>query len=271
MSLLANLLIAILVCTDQRLHKPMYFFLLNLSVIDMSCTLVTAPKMLAILHTQRHTISVTGCALQVYFFLSLLSAEFYLLTAMSYDRFAAICYPLRYVVIMNKKTCLALVAVCWAAGFVDALPEPVFVFLSSFCRSNHIDHFFCDLALLVKLSCTSTYLIEIAIFVQGVVFGFVPFSITLTSYVFIICTILKIRSTEGRRKAFSTCSSHLIVVILFYGTALFLYMRPKSGFSEEINKLLTVLYVTLMPLLNPTIYSLRNKELQGALHKLCSY
>ncbi|XP_069506080.1 olfactory receptor 10A3-like [Ambystoma mexicanum] len=267
MSLLANLLITILVCTDQRLHKPMYFFLLNLSVIDMSYTSVTIPKMLAILHTQSYTISVTGCALQVYFFLSLVSVEFYLLTTMSYDRFVAICFPLRYVVIMNKKICMVLVAVCWAAGFTDTLPEPAFVFLSSFCQSNRIDHFFCDPGPLVKLSCTSTYIIEIAMFVQSLIFGFVPFSITLTSYVFIIWTILKIRSTEGRRKAFSTCSSHLIVVTLFYGTALFLYMRPRSGFSTDINKLLTVLYVTLMPLLNPIIYSLRNKELKDALKK----
>nr|XP_033779205.1 olfactory receptor 5B21-like [Geotrypetes seraphini] len=186
---------------------------------------------------------------------------------MAYDRFVAICDPLRYVVTMKKQACILLAAASWVTGFLDTMPHYLFVLQSSFCGSNEINHFFCDLTALIKLSCSDTYVIETVTYVEGIFLGLGAFLLTLTSYVFIIVTILKIHSSKGRHKAFSTCSSHLIVVIVFYMTTLCMYMRPPSVYSMEENKLINVVYVTIIPLINPLIYSLRNKELKGALWK----
>ncbi|XP_030042365.1 olfactory receptor 1G1-like [Microcaecilia unicolor] len=267
-AVLANLLIFCTVCTDRRLHTPMFFFLCNLSVIDVCYMTATLPKLLKTLWTQQKAISPSSCALQMYSFMGFLSTEFSLLTAMAYDRYVAICDPLRYVLIMNKEACILLVVASWVTGFLDTMPHYLFVLQSSFCGSNEINHFFCDLTALMKLSCSDTFTIETVTYVEGIFLGLGAFLLTLTSYVFIIVSILKIRSSKGRHKAFSTCSSHLTVVIVFYLTTLCMYMRPPSVYSMEENKLINVVYVTIIPLLNPLIYSLRNNELKGALWKI---
>ncbi|XP_029435730.1 olfactory receptor 1J4-like [Rhinatrema bivittatum] len=270
MAMLGNLLIICIVCADHHLHTPMYFFLVNLSILDISSMTVTVPKLLAILLIQSNIISFTECFIQMYCFPVCVEIEFLLLTAMAYDRYAAICNPLRYTIVMNKRVCALLAAVSWLAGLTYTLPLTVITSQFSFCDSNVINHFFCDFTALLKLSCSDTSIIEPMNYTESVFSGFTPFLLTLTSYVFIISTILKIRSREGKSKAFSTCSSHLTVIILSYGTILGVYMQPSSGDSKTSNKLPTALYVVTLPLLNPLIYSLRSKELKVALKKsLC--
>ncbi|XP_029463813.1 olfactory receptor 1019-like [Rhinatrema bivittatum] len=267
MSMMGNLLIISTVCSEPRLHTPMFFFLINLSFLEMCYVTVTVPKLLAMLLTQYKIISFTQCITQMHLFLSCTDTEFYLLTAMAYDRYVAICNPLRYTVIMNRKVCLILVLASWITSFLNPVPHTFLFSQSSFCSSNEINHFFCDLTALMALSCSGTSVIEMITYFQGPILAFIPFMLTLTSYVYIISAILKIRSAKGRQKAFSTCSSHLTVIILFYGTSFGVYMRPQSASSMDVNKLLTVVYITAIPLLNPLIYSLRNKELKGALWK----
>ncbi|XP_069506066.1 olfactory receptor 5V1-like [Ambystoma mexicanum] len=266
-ALLGNILLVFLVCMDHRLHKPMFFLLLNLSAIDICYMSVTLPKLLSTLVTQNKSISIVGCVLQMYCFMGCLSTEFCLLTAMSYDRFIAICNPLRYSVIVNNCVCIRLVFASWLIGFLDTMHHAVFAFLSSFCDSNEINHFFCDLTALMKLSCSRTNVIEMVTYVEGVFLGIGPFLLTFSSYVCIISTILRINSAEGRRKAFSTCSSHLTVVMLFYGTTLCMYMRPASVYYMQENKLLAAVYITVIPVLNPLIYGARNKDLKRAIEK----
>ncbi|XP_029435875.1 olfactory receptor 1J2-like [Rhinatrema bivittatum] len=270
MAVLGNLLVICIVCADRHLHNPMYFFLTNLSVLDISSVTNTVPKLLEILLTQGNTISFNECFLQMFCFLSSTAVEFWLLTAMAYDRYVAICNPLHYTLIMNKKVCAVLVAISWIAGFLEALPYYIILSHFSFCDSNVINHFFCDLTALLKLSCTDTSVIDIMTLAEGAFTAFIPFLLTLISYVFIISTILSIRSTEGKRKAFSTCSSHLTVIILLYGTIIGVYMQPKTVDSVNSNKLPTAFYVVTLPLLNPLIYSLRSKELKVALKKVIS-
>ncbi|XP_029435960.1 olfactory receptor 1F1-like [Rhinatrema bivittatum] len=187
---------------------------------------------------------------------------------MAYDRYVAICIPLHYALIMNKKVCGLLAAVSWTFGFLDVIAQAVLISQFSFCESNEINHFFCDFTALMKLSCSDPHTIEIVIFADGVVVGFIPFLLTLTSYIYIISTILKIQSTEGRCKAFSTCSSHLTVVILFYVTIISVYVRPSSMYSPGQDKLFALLYTALIPMLNPIIYSLRNQDVKTALRKI---
>ncbi|XP_029435810.1 olfactory receptor 1F1-like [Rhinatrema bivittatum] len=270
MTVLGNLLVISIVCADRHLHTPMYFFLANLSILDISSLKVTVPKLLAILLKQSNIITFTDCFIQMYCFSVCVEIEFLLLTAMAYDRYVAICNPLHYTIIMNKRVCALLAAVSWLAGLIDTLPHTVVTSQLSFCDSNVINHFFCDFTELLKLSCSDTSVIESMTYVEGVFEVFTPFLLTLTSYVFIISTILKIHSREGKRKAFSTCSSHLTVIILAYGTILGVYLQPSSEDSKKSNKLHTTLYIIILPLLNPLIYSLRSKELKVALKKaLC--
>ncbi|XP_029435862.1 olfactory receptor 1019-like [Rhinatrema bivittatum] len=270
MAVLGNLLVIFIVCADRHLHSPMYFFLANLSILDISSLTVTVPKLLSILLTQNNIISFSKCITQLYCFLACVEIEFLLLTAMAYDRYVAICNPLRYTIIMNKRVCALLAAVSWIAGFLEILPYTIVISHFSFCDSNVINHFFCDSMALLKLSCTDTSIIETMTFVESVFSGFTPFLLTLTSYVFIISTILKIRSREGKSKAFSTCSSHLTVIILLYGTMIGVYVQPSSGDSVKSNKFVTAIYTATLPLLNPLIYSLRSKELKVALRKFIS-
>ncbi|XP_069505911.1 olfactory receptor 5AR1-like [Ambystoma mexicanum] len=263
-----NLVIIVTVTLDRHLKTPMYFFLQNLSFLDIFCMSVTFPKLMASFLDERRSISFNGCMTQIYFFLSFTSTEFYLLAAMAYDRYVAICHPLRYTSIMNKRSCLLLVALSWLPGFLDTVPHAVMASRLTFCGSNEIHHFFCDLTALMTLSCSDTHTLESLIYVEGIFAGLIPFSLTITSYVYIISVILKIRSAEGRRKAFSTCTSHLTVVTLFYGTVICMYVRPASSYSLDQGKILAILYTTLIPMFNPLIYSLRNKEMKGAFTRL---
>ncbi|XP_069057592.1 olfactory receptor 5V1-like [Pleurodeles waltl] len=266
-TILSNSMIILVTSLDSRLYKPMYFFLKHLSFLDVCCTSVTFPKLLDIISGHHH-ISFMGCISQIYFFLALTSAEFLLLTAMAYDRYVAICNPLRYSALMNPRACHFLAAGSWALGFLDTMPPAILSSQLSFCSSNYINHFFCDLVALMKNACGGTQRLEILIFAEGLFSGLMPFVLTITSYVHIISTIMKISSASGRSKAFSTCTSHLTVVIIFYGTVLCMYMRPTSVYELNQDKLYSVLYIALIPVLNPMIYTLRNKDVKGAIRKM---
>uniref|UniRef100_A0A8C8RG42 Olfactory receptor n=1 Tax=Pelusios castaneus TaxID=367368 RepID=A0A8C8RG42_9SAUR len=262
-TVLGNILIVVVINVDPALHTPMYFFLRNLSFLEICYTSVTLPKMLAILLSEDKTISFVGCAVQMYFFLFFAVTECFLLASMAYDRYSAICNPLRYTAIMDKRICIQMATSSWICGILVALGHTTFVFTLPFCGSNVINHFFCEIQPVLKLVCRDTYWNEIQIIVAAAFVLMMPFFLILVSYISIISTILKMQSAEGRRRAFSTCSSHLIVVTLFYGTALIMYVRPKSN----ANKLFSLFYTVVTPILNPVIYSLRNKEVKDALRK----
>ncbi|XP_030042681.1 olfactory receptor 1019-like [Microcaecilia unicolor] len=266
--LMGNLTIITVTCLDPRLHTPMYFFLCNLSFLDISSTSVTLPKLMDIFLRKGQHVSVKGCFTQMHFFLALASVEFFLLTVMAYDRYVAVCHPLHYAVIINVKVCVLMAAGSWVIGFLDPVIHTVLISHFSYCASNEINHFFCDLSALLTLSCSRTYTVESMSLIAAALMGLPCFTTTLTSYAYIISTILRIQSTEGRRKAFSTCSSHLTVVILFYGTIMCLYIRPTSMQSLDQNKLFAVLYNILIPMFNPVIYGLKNREVKGALRKM---
>ncbi|XP_029435721.1 olfactory receptor 13F1-like [Rhinatrema bivittatum] len=266
-SVLGNLGFLTLMCSDHHLHKPMYFFLSNLSFLDICNTSVTLSTLIETLLKEKTCISFSLCMTQLYFFLSFIGIEFFLLTAMAYDRYVAICNPLRYPLIMNKNVCISLMAASWITGFLEEIPIVVFVSQFSYCGIKNINHFFCDLNAIIKLSCSDTHILETLILTESAFLAFFPFILTLSSYIFIIKAILKIRSSEGRHKAFSTCSAHLAVIILFYGTLMSTYMRPSSMYSPDLDKLFSLLYTALTPMLNPIIYSLRNQEVKIALRK----
>ncbi|KAM4702780.1 olfactory receptor 1G1-like [Rhinophrynus dorsalis] len=246
----------------------MYVFLSNLSLLDISYTSNIVPKLLDILLTQHKIISFTGCMIQVYFFMTFVCTEFFLLAVMAYDRFVAISNPLHYSLIMNSKQCTLFVTAVWIIGLLDSVAHTIFISNLCFCSSHDIDHFFCDLTPLLKLTCSDTSSVEILTYINGTLLWLTTFAPTLVSYVFIICTILKIQSSGGRHKAFSTCASHLICVIIFYGTLSCLYMRPTSTYSLKQDKFYALLYIILIPLLNPFIYTLKNKDITNALKKL---
>ncbi|KAM7150893.1 LOW QUALITY PROTEIN: olfactory receptor 2AP1-like [Macrochelys suwanniensis] len=260
-----NLLIIALVVIDQHLHTPMYFFLGNLSFLEACYTSTILPRMLASLLTGDRTISVGGCMTQFFFFCFLATTECYLLAAMSYDRYLAICKPLHYGTRMNGRLCLQLAAGCWISGFLPCTIMMVFMSQLIFCGPKEMDHFFCDFTPMLKLSCSDTSLVTLVLYIFSFLDAVSPFLLTLTSYVCIISTILRIPSTTGRQKAFSTCSSHLIIVALFYGTIMIVYMLPKSNTLRALNKVFSVIYTVLTPLANPLIYSLRNREVKEAL------
>nr|XP_032644565.1 olfactory receptor 10A7-like [Chelonoidis abingdonii] len=267
---LGNTLIVVLVVTDQHLHIPMYFFLWNLSYLETCYTSTFLLRLLASLLTGDRTSSFSGCFTQMYFFGFLAGTECCLLVAMSYDRYLAICKPLHYSTLMNTRFCLQLAA---GARLNGCLATTIFIlFMSSliFCGPNEIDHFYCDSIPLIKLSCSDTHLIIFMNFILICVFPLPPFLLTLTSYVCVIATILKIPFTTGRQKAFSTCSSHLIVVTIFYGTIMIVYMLPKRDKLRYLKKVFSLCYTVLTPLVNPLIYSLRNREVKEALCKSVS-
>ncbi|XP_044840284.1 olfactory receptor 1020-like [Mauremys mutica] len=264
-----NILIVTLVVTDQHLHTPMYFFLGNLSSLETFYTSTILPRMLASLLTEDRTISFSGCLTQYYFFGSLAGTECFLLLVMSYDRYLAICNPMHYAAHMSGRAWLQLAGGSWLGGFLGSSITTLSTSQLSFCGPNGIDHFFCDLIPLVKLSCNDPQLMEMLAFTLSLIFLLVPFLLTLMSYICIIGTILRIPSTTGRQKAFSTCSSHLIVVTIFYGTLLIVYMFPTASTLRHFKKVLSVFYTVLTPLVNPLIYSLRNKEVKEALRKAC--
>ncbi|XP_008852454.1 olfactory receptor 10AG1-like [Nannospalax galili] len=268
--LMCNSIIILITRTDPALQTPMYFFLSNFSVVEICYVTVTIPRMLVDLYNQKGNISISECATQMCFILMLGGTECLLLTAMSYDRYVAICNPLHYALVMNHRVCVHLVASCWLSVIPVVIGQTYQIFSLRFCGSNRINHFICDIPPVLKLACGNTFINEIAVYVVAMVFVMVPFVLIIVSYGKIICTILKLSSAKGKAKAFSTCSSHLIVVVLFYGTASVTYLQPKPDQSESIGKLLSLFYTILVPLLNPIIYTLRNQDIMMALRKLLS-
>ncbi|KAF0878874.1 OR1J4 protein, partial [Crocuta crocuta] len=267
-TVLGNLLIILLIRLGSRLHTPMYFFLSHLALTDVSFSSVTVPKMLINMHFQDQSIPYTGCVTQMYFFIFFTDLDNFLLTSMAYDRYVAICHPLRYTTIMRKGVCILLVAVSWNLSCASALSHTLLLARLSFCADNAIPHFFCDLAVLLKLSCSDTSLNELVIFTAGVAVITLPLICILISYGHIGATILKVPSTRGICKALSTCGSHLSVVSLYYGTIIGLYFFPSSSSSSDKNIIASVMYTVVTPLLNPFIYSLRNRDMKGSLEKL---
>nr|XP_033779217.1 olfactory receptor 5V1-like [Geotrypetes seraphini] len=267
MALLGNLFVICIICADRHLHTPMYFFLANLSALDICSLTSIVPKLLVILLAKNFNISFVGCILQMYCYTVCISTEFTLLTAMAYDRYIAICNPLRYLNIMNKKACAVLAAASWTAGLLEPLPHNFAISQFFFCNSNIINHFFCEVAALVKISCSDTSVIQTMNYILGVFIIFIPFLLTLASYMFIISSILKIRSSKGKSKAFSTCSSHFTVILLAYGTMIGVYVHPGAMDTADPNKLPIAVYIVTLPLLNPVIYSLRSRELKVALKR----
>ncbi|XP_060111677.1 olfactory receptor 5F1-like [Heteronotia binoei] len=264
LTLAGNLAIIILIQIDQCLQTPMYFLLGNLSFIEICYTSTTAPKMLWDLTLGDKTISFVGCALQLYFFVTLGSIECVLLIAMAYDRYAAICHPLHYTLLMSQKICWGLLACSWAIGNFNSMVNTALVFSLDFCYSNEIDHFFCDIPPLLKLSCSDTSVSQMVTFNLSGGIMIVAFGLILLSYIFIVSSVLKMHTAQSRSKAFSTCVSHLTVVSIFYGTLMYTYIRPSSSHSMVQDRLVAVLYTIITPMLNPLIYSLRNKEVHGA-------
>ncbi|ELW69236.1 olfactory receptor 49 [Tupaia chinensis] len=263
LTLLGNLLIVVLTLTDRRLHTPMYYFLRNFAVLEIWFTSVIFPKMLNNILTGHKTISLPGCFLQSFLYFSLGTTEFFLLAVMSFDRYVAICNPLRYATIMNKRVCVQLVLSSWTTGFLLIIVLSFFMFRQPFCGPNIINHFFCDNFPLLELICADTTLIELLCFVVANFSLLGTLSVTATCYGRILHTVLRIPSAKERQKAFSTCSSHIIVVSLFYGSCIFMYVRSgKGGQGEDRNKVVALLNTVVTPMLNPFIYTLRNKQVK---------
>uniref|UniRef100_A0A8C7CHG2 Olfactory receptor n=1 Tax=Neovison vison TaxID=452646 RepID=A0A8C7CHG2_NEOVI len=258
--LIGNSLIIIITRLDAALETPMYFFLANFSSLEICYVSVTLPRILVNLWTQDRSISMLGCATQLCFFLLLGATECFLLAVMAYDRYVAICNPLHYPLVMNHELCLKLAVGSWIGGIPVQIGQTCQIFSLHFCNSNHINHFFCDIPPILKLACGDTWMHEAAVYVVAMLFVTVPFMLILASYSKIISTILSLPTAGGRAKAFSTCSSHLLVVLLFFGSASITYLRPKSNHTAGIDKLLSLFYTIVTPMFNPMIYSLRNKD-----------
>ncbi|XP_069486170.1 olfactory receptor 5A1-like [Ambystoma mexicanum] len=268
LSLIGNISMVALIAIELRLHTPMYFFLSNLSFSDFCYSSVIAPKMLVDFFAKKKIISFMGCAAQSYFFTVFATIEAYMLAAMAYDRYTAICHPLLYPVIINSNVCSQMVVIVYTGAFLTAAVYTVCIFYTSFCGPNVIEHFYCDVIPLMKLSCSDTFVGKTVMFSVVFIMGIGCFLVTIMSYGHIIMAILRIPSNVGRPKAFSTCGSHLTVVCLFYGTSLFIYLQIPSGDSVMQNKVVSVFYTLVNPMLNPLIYSLRNQEVKEALWKL---
>ncbi|KAM4641702.1 olfactory receptor 6C1-like [Discoglossus pictus] len=262
-----NVSILTLVCLDHHLHTPMYFFLGNLSLMDMSTSTISLHKTLSNFIFRDNTISLFACRTHVFIYLSMVGAEMFLLTAMSYDRYVAICKPLHYHVVMNHKVCALLATICWMLGFLVITPHLILLSQLWCYRSNIINHFFCDLVPVLNVSCNNTSAFESLTLIEGFSVGLTPFLLTFNSYIFIINNILKIGSSTGRIKAFYTCSSHLTVVIIFYGSTFFQYLRPSSNNSLEFKKYVSLLNTAVVPLINPVIYSLKNTDVKSAFRR----
>ncbi|XP_075114184.1 olfactory receptor 5V1-like [Leptodactylus fuscus] len=263
--LCGNLIIIVLIWRTPHLHTPMYVFLVNLSFIDITSTSNILPKLLAILCTKQKTISFIGCIAQMYIFMCLSCTEIILLAVMAYDRYVAICHPLRYFALMPLRQCARFSFLSWLVGFLDPTGHTALTSNLSFCSNNYIDHFFCDINPLLHIACSDTTIITMLSYFEGTLLVITAFMLTLISYIFIISTILKIKSTEGQHKAFSTCTAHLTCVSIFYGTFICLYMRPKSSMSPKQDKYFSLLYIVLVPMLNPIIYSLKNEDVKNVL------
>ncbi|XP_048372606.1 olfactory receptor 10A2-like [Sphaerodactylus townsendi] len=265
-----NLLIVLLVIFDQSLHTPMYFFLGNLSFLESCYSSTILPKALGGLLTGDGSISVAACFLQFFMFSCLGGAECYLLAMMSYDRYLAICKPLHYAILMSGRLSFQLAAVSWVSGVLVSTTLTLKISWLSFCGPNEIDHYFCDISSDIRyVSCSDTHIFELSGLIFTCAFTLPPFLLTLSSYIFIIVSVLRIPSKTGRRKAFSTCSSHLTVVALYYGTLMLVYMVPRSKNLRDVKKMFSLFYTVLTPLANPLIYSLRNMEVKEAIRRGC--
>ncbi|XP_012968317.1 LOW QUALITY PROTEIN: olfactory receptor 145-like [Mesocricetus auratus] len=267
---LGNLTLIILIVLNSHLHTPMYFFLFNLSCIDLCYSSVITPKMLVNFMQKKNVISYMGCMSQLYFFCFFVISECYVLTSMAYDRYVAICNPLLYNIALSPKVCSYLMIGSYFMGLSGAMIHTGCILRLTFCDGNIINHYFCDVLPLLQLSCTSTYVNEMELFIVTGKDIIVPTVIIFTSYGFILSSILKIRSTESRSKAFSTCSSHMLAVCLFFGSGAFMYLKPTSAVSMDEGKFSSIFYTIVVPMMNPLIYSLRNKDVKIALTKTLS-
>ncbi|XP_006877658.1 PREDICTED: olfactory receptor 8H1-like [Chrysochloris asiatica] len=267
-TVLGNAGMILIIRLDPQLHTPMYFFLSHLSFIDLSYSTVITPKALENLLIAKKFISYGGCFTQMYFFISLAATECCLLSSMAYDRYVAICNPLQYPVIMSTVRCCSLTTAAYVIGFLDSIIIVVVMNNLHFCNSNVIHHFFCDTIPILALSCTDTHNIEIIIFILAGSTLVASLITVFVSYVSILSTILKINSTSGKQKAFSTCASHLLGVTIFYGTMIFTYLKPSRSYSLGKDQVASVFYTIVIPMLNPLIYSLRNKDVKNALLKV---
>ncbi|KAM9296601.1 olfactory receptor 11L1-like [Gastrophryne carolinensis] len=268
-----NILIIALIARNPRLHTPMYFFLVHLALCELIFTTNIAPNMLYVITKNKGIMTIAGCKAQFYLHGSSTTAECFILTVMSYDRYLAICRPLHYHSIMELRFCLESVTISWLIGLsVTLTTSLLLIFNLNFCGPNIIDHFICELASLLKLSCSDTFVVESTIFVLSIPIIVIPFWFIIGTYMCIFLTILKVSTTSGRKKTFSTCSSHLTSVVMYYGTLMAIYVVPNKGHLLEINKTLYLLYTVVTPLLNPIIYSLRNQEMIKAIKMfLCKY
>ncbi|XP_072217291.1 olfactory receptor 5V1-like [Excalfactoria chinensis] len=265
-----NITVLIAIRTDAHLHNPMYFFLGNLSLLDIICPTITVPKMLQALLLGNKVISFTGCMLQLFLLIDVVGTEIFLLAVMAYDRYVAICHPLRYMSIVSMKLCAHLTIGTWVIGFFNSLLHTSLIFTLSFCDSNKVDQYYCDIPPVLALSCSPTASRELVTLTVAGILGSSAFAVTLISYIHILFAVLCMNSAESSHKAFSTCSAHLTVVSLFYGTTICTYVRPSSTYSPHQDRIVSMLYGILTPLLNPIIYCLRNKEVQGALGRVVS-
>ena len=266
-TLMGNLGLIILIGVNSHLHTPMYFFLFNLSFIDLCYSSVFTPKMLSNFTSKKNIISYLGCMTQLYFFCFFCISEIYVLTSMAYDRYVAICNPLLYNVVMSPKVCSSLMLGSYLVAFSCAMAHTGCMLRLTFCDANTINHYFCDILPLFQLSCTSTYINELEMFIVVGINIIVPSFTIFVSYGLILSNILHVKSTEGRSKAFSTCSSHIIAVSLFFGSGAFMYLKPPSAVSMDEGKISSVFYTNTVPFLNPLIYSVRNKDVKHALRK----
>lgn len=264
MILTGNIGLMILIRTDSHLQTPMYFFLSNLSFADLCYSSVIVPKMLINFLSENKSISYYGCALQFYFFCAFADTESFILAAMAYDRYVAICNPLLYMVVMSRDICIWLIVLSYIGGNLSSLVHTSFAFILKYCDKNVINHFFCDLPPLLKLSCTDTSVNEWLLSTYGSSVEIICFIVIIISYFFILRSVLKIRSSSGRKKTFSTCASHLTSVAIYQGTLLFIYSRPSYLYSPNTDKIISVFYTIIIPVLNPLIYSLRNKDVKDA-------
>ncbi|KFO19416.1 olfactory receptor 1J2 [Fukomys damarensis] len=269
-TVLGNLLIILLIRLDSRLHTPMYFFLSHLAFTDVSFSSVTVPKMLMDMQTNLKSISFAGCISQMYFFIFFTDLDSFLITSMAYDRYVAICHPLHYTTLMREELCILLVAISWILSCASSLCHTLFLSQLSFCATNTVPHFFCDLAALLKLSRSDIFLNELVMFTVGVVVITLPFICILVSYGYIGSTLLRVSSTRGVCKALSTCGSHLSVVSLYYGAIFGQYLFPTTNNSINKDIIVAIMYTVVTPMLNPFIYSLRNRDMKEALRKLFS-
>ncbi|XP_075798475.1 olfactory receptor 1468-like [Microtus pennsylvanicus] len=267
-TILGNLIIIILILLDSHLHTPMYFFLSNLSFSDFCFSSVTMPKLLQNMQSQDPSISYVGCLTQMYFFLFFANMENFLLVAMAYDRYVAICFPLHYTSIISTKLCVCMVALFWVCTMLYSMLHTLLVARLSFCEDNVIPHFFCDTSALLKLACSDIFINELMIFILGGPIVVIPFLLIIVSYVKIVCSIIKVSSAQVIHKVFSTCGSHLSVVSLFYGTIIGLYLCPSSNNSTVKETAMAMMYTVVTPMMNPFIYSLRNRDIKEALIRI---